>query len=637
MRWMVRWVAILLLCLTPVISWARGGGGCLAEGTRVLTPQGTLAIETLKKGDPVWSVKDGELQRAEVLALTVVQPEEYLEISTSASRLEVTPEHSLMVARGEYRIGDLLKAGDTVYLVQNGKLEAAKVQSVHRIAARRPAYNLLVSPGGTFVTENFVVHNKGCFLPESQVLRTDGTETPISAVKPGDELLAFESEGHMVRTRVREVIQHEVEEYIVLKTEGATLRVTAEHPFYVGRGTYKTVEALKEGDSVFAWDGQWLSKQQIVSWHRVHERVQVFNLQTDQPNTFFAGGIAVHNKGGGCFPQGTKIATPNGSVPIEALGSGDEVLAVHREGRTVRANVKTIFVSRSPVLRIETLEGALFATEGHPVSLGGNRFRQAGEIHVGDRIVKWKGGRLVARRVRGVSSLAGDELVFNLQVDDPNTFIAEGIVVHNKGGGCFPTGTLIRTPWGETSIEKLSQGDPVLAVGPDGRILQTQIEKIFNTRAIVLVIETDRGSLRATTDHPVGLSGGGFVPAGQLRSGQKVLVWKDGNIQSAAVLRISLEGTDQQVYNLSVGWPNTFLASNFVTHNKGGSSSSSRSSSRSSGGSSDIGETIGWILFGFMMLIGIGVIFSFIKQKVKGKSENLYFNNLRFIRLIETI
>jgi len=62
-----------------------------------------------------------------------------------------------------------------------------------------------------------------------------------------------------------------------------------------------------------------------------------------------------------------------------------------------------------------------------------------------------------------------------------------------------------------------------------------------------------------------------------------------------------------------------------VTHNKGGSSSSSRSSSRSGGGSSDIGETIGWILFGFMMLIGIGVIFSFIKRKAKGKSENLDF------------
>ena len=232
----------------------------------------------------------------------------------------------------------------------------SKVQSVHRIAAKRPAYNLLVSPGGTFVTEGLVVHNKGCFLPDSQILRADGTESLISAVKPGDELLAFKPEGRMVRTRVREIIRHEVDEYILLKTDQTTLRVTAEHPFYVGKGTYKTVEALKEGDTVFAWDGRWLSEQRIVSLQRVHERVQVFNLQTDHPNTFFAGRILqfITKEGRGCFPAGTKIATPNGPVAIETLASGDEVLAVDNDGVTVRTTVKIIFISKNPVMKVET-------------------------------------------------------------------------------------------------------------------------------------------------------------------------------------------------------------------------------------------------------------------------------------------
>ncbi len=465
----------------------------------------------------------------------------------------------------------------------------------------------------------------GCFLPESQVLRGDGMESPIGALHPGDELLAFKPEGRMVRTRVRAIIRHEVDEYILLKTDRASLRVTAEHPFYVGRGSYKTVEVLKEGDTVFAWDGQWLTEQRVLSLSKVRERVQVFDLQTDPPNTFFAGGIAVHNKGGGCFPVGTRIATPNGPVPIETLASGDEVLAVNSLGRTVRATVNTIFVSKSPVLRIETNEGAFVVTEEHPVSLGEGRFRQAVEIHPGDRIVKWKDGRLVARRVREVSPPAGDELVFNLQVDDPNTFIAEGMVVHNKGGGCFPAGTPIRTPKGQIRIEKLSPGDSVLAIDPEGRIVHTRVEKIFDTRSLVFVVETACGILRTTTDHPVGLPGGDFVPAGRLLPGQKVLMWKDRGIQSATVIRVAHEEKEQQVYNLSVEWPNTFLASDFATHNKGGGSSHSSSSSHSGG----TGGQISWGTF--LAIMAIVFIFPILmirliaRAKKSGKTANLDF------------
>jgi predicted lipid-binding transport protein (Tim44 family) len=628
MGWMMWWSAVLLLCLSPVISWARGGGGCIAEGMLILTPDGSIAIERLKKGDPVWSVVEGRLRRAEVQALTAVEPEEYLEVSTSGARLEVTAEHLLMVGEGEYRLADRTKKGDTVFETRNGKLETVRVLSVHRVAANRPAYNLLVSPGGTFVTEGIVVHNKGCFLPDSQILRVDGTESTISAIKPGDELLAFKLEGHMVRTRVREILRLKVDEYFLLKTDQATLRVTAEHPFYVGHGTFKTVEALKEGDTVFAWDGQWLAEQRVVSLQKVHDRVDVFNLQTDHPNTFFAGHLAVHNKGGGggCFPSGTKVATPNGSVSIETLISGDQVFAVNNDGRTVRTTVKVLFISKSPVMHVET-SGEVFAvTEEHPVGIGAGKFRQVGELRPGDRILKWKEGRLVTKKVRAISSSAGDELVFNLQVDEPNTFIADGIVVHNKGGGCFPAGTPISTPKGETPIEKLSPGEAVLALDPRGRMVETRVEKIFETRSLVLAVETDKGLLRTTPDHPVGLPGGEFLPAGRLRPGQKILAWNDGGVRSATILRTRMDEREEPVYNLSVGSPNTFLASNFLTHNKGGSSSSSHSSSSGGGSGSSAGD---WFVFVFMGIFVIVFIIVFIAAwkggKGTSKTENLDF------------
>ena len=617
---------LVTILFGPILSWARGGGGCLMEGTQVATPLGPIAIEKLKKGDPVLSFTNGRFHQAKVQDLMAVQPEEYIEISTSGSKLKVTPEHLMMVAQGEYRLAGLLKVGDTVYLLRNGKPDAVRVQSVHRIVPNRPAYNLLVSPGGTFVTEGLVVHNKGCFLPDSRILRADGTESLISDVKPGDELLAFKPEGRLVRTKIREIIRLEVDEYILLKTDQTALRVTPEHPFYIGKGTYKTVEALKEGDVVFAWDGKWLSEQRIVSLQRVHERVQVYNLQNNQPNTFFAGRIAVHNKGGGCFPAGTTVATPVGPVGIETLASGDEVLAVTNDGKTVRATVKNIFVSKNQLMKVETGGGVLVATAEHPISLGEGRFRSAGDLRPGDRIMNWKGGRLVPKTVRKLSLAEDEGLVFNLQVGEPNTFIAQRVVVHNKGGGCFPAGTPIETARGQIPIERLSPKDSVLALSPEGRVVPACVEKIFDTHSLILVVETARGSLRTTLDHPVGLPGGEFLPAGQLREGQKVLVWKEGKIDFATVIKTTREEHEQQVYNLTVGRPNTFVAAGFVTHNKGGSSgSSSRSSSSSGGGGGEIGLIPFLIIFGAIFAIPIVLIISALRGRKSSKSENLDF------------
>ena len=289
-------IAILLL---PALSWARAGGGCLAEGTPVLTPIGPVAIERLRVGDRVWSFQEGRLRESQVLVQTEVVAQEILEISAGGGNLRLTPEHPVMTGPGEYRMANRLKTGDNVFLVRDSLLKSTPIQSLCSITAARQAYNLLVHPGGTFLAGGLIVHNKGCFLPESQILKADGTEIPISSVQPRDKVLAFTAEGRTVHTKVRSIVRTEVDQYVILRTDRVTLRVTEDHPFYVGGGTFKTLEVLKPGDMIMAWDGRSLTEQKIVSLQKVEERVPVFNLQTDRPNTFFAGHIAVHNKGGG--------------------------------------------------------------------------------------------------------------------------------------------------------------------------------------------------------------------------------------------------------------------------------------------------------------------------------------------------
>ena len=144
---------------------------------------------------------------------------------------------------------------------------------------------------------------------------------PISAVQAGEELLAFTPEGQLVRTRVQSVLRRTVDEYVILKTDQQILRVTADHPFYIGDGRFKTLEALRAGDRIIAWDGQSLTGQQIVSIEKVRESTEVFNLQTDYPNTFFVDHLAVHNKGGG-GGGGSSGGSSSHSSSSSSSGSG---------------------------------------------------------------------------------------------------------------------------------------------------------------------------------------------------------------------------------------------------------------------------------------------------------------------------
>ena len=191
---MKRWAvpAVLLIVLftaSPVL--ARGGGGCLAEGTPILTPAGAVAIERLRAGDTVWSLSAGTLEPGTVRAVSEVRADRYLEITAGGETLRLTPEHPVMVGSGEFRVARLLQAGENVYRLRDGRLSAVPIAAVRRIPSRQSAYNLLVMPGGTFLPAGIAVHNKGCFLPESEILKSDGTNQLISAAANRHSLRAL--------------------------------------------------------------------------------------------------------------------------------------------------------------------------------------------------------------------------------------------------------------------------------------------------------------------------------------------------------------------------------------------------------------------------------------------------------------
>ncbi len=441
---MTRYTLLILAAVFAATSpaWARGGGGCFEEGTPILTPAGAVAIEKLAVGDEVLTVTPGGIGRGTVRACTAVTPAEFIELVCPSATLRVTPEHPFQIAPGVFRQAASLQAGDTLWRRDASTLLPERVTSTRRVPADRPAYNLLVSPGGTYLAAGIAVHNKGCFLPDTPVLRADGTQTAIRDIHAGDEVLAFTPAGAIVHARVHGIITHQVNKYFVVATEHALLHVTAEHPFYVGEGTFKTLEALSVGDAIYAYDGQGLTLQHIVSRQRVCEPTTVYNLQTDAPHTFFASGIAVHNKGGGggCFPAGTLILTPTGVKSIESLTVGQTILAVDETRQAVPTCVEAVFVARCELLTVRTSGQTLTTTADHPLLLADTEnglpcFIPAGRLKPGDHIVMWQNDQAVEQAVLGVESQGIEQTVYTLRVGGPHTFIADGFVVHNKGGG----------------------------------------------------------------------------------------------------------------------------------------------------------------------------------------------------------
>lgn len=334
--------AVLLcsLLLSPA-AHARGGGGCVEQGTTILTPSGPVPIEQLKAGDVVLGVDRQAVLPVVVRSVLQVQPEEYYELSVNGRVLRLTAEHPVETGPGVFRMAARLKRGDTVLLHEDGRIASASIKSLARISNSTPAHNLLVSPAGTYLANGIVVHNKGCFLPDTPVRKADGTEVPIAQVRPGDRLLAFTADGTIVPATVNEVIVHDVEEYRIVRTGSMVLKVTAEHPFFVGDGAFKTLEALRPGDRIYAFDGHGLNSQQILSIEAVAAAVRVYNLMTDAPHTFFANGIAVHNKGGGGGSRGGGGFRSSGSRSSSGRGTqgsgdpGDIFVAIWIIGLTV--------------------------------------------------------------------------------------------------------------------------------------------------------------------------------------------------------------------------------------------------------------------------------------------------------------
>ena len=125
-----------------------------------------------------------------------------------------------------------------------------------------------------------------------------------------------------------------------------------------------------------------------------------------------------------CVAEGTRIATPSGPVPVEALRVGDVVVSYDETSHTrTTSTVRGIETAHAEHLQAI---GRLRVTGNHPVYADG-QWVAARDVRSGAELLTPTGS---ARAT--VTAGTAPATVFDIAVGPPHTYFADGVLLHNK-------------------------------------------------------------------------------------------------------------------------------------------------------------------------------------------------------------
>lgn len=320
----------------------------------------------------------------------------------------------------------------------------------------------------------FIVHNAPCFVAGTKVHIEDKGVTNIEDVEVGDKVASYNHGNDTVEYREVLKVQTKENQNIVkyIFENGTELLATPDHPlFVIGKGysSYSPkdtkedsnldVEQILLGDEVLHIDGYGVTITDIIEQEETHT---VYNLdEVDTNNNFFVEDLLAHNRfvPQTCFAAGTQIKMEDGTTKnIEDVIVGDRVIGWDYDNEKEKASDVTAVdhthtvdshrracatLGYKPSLFTVNDTDIAFTPE-HPFltkdgwkSLVPDHNQQPylsnGEpkvLVVGDSILvngEWE-------EIKHIDVLRQDETekVYNITVADVSSYIANGIVVHNK-------------------------------------------------------------------------------------------------------------------------------------------------------------------------------------------------------------
>ena len=135
---------------------------------------------------------------------------------------------------------------------------------------------------------------------------------------------------------------------------------------------------------------------------------------------------------GGCFAAGTLIDIPGGNKPIEEIRVNDIVISFDHYGKLSENKVIQIFEhDEDELVDISFWNGSFKITPNHWVLNESMAFTAIGNLQIDDVLVDRLGYYRPILEIKNI----GKSKVYNFTVENDHTYIANGIRVHNKGGG----------------------------------------------------------------------------------------------------------------------------------------------------------------------------------------------------------
>ncbi len=132
--------------------------------------------------------------------------------------------------------------------------------------------------------------------------------------------------------------------------------------------------------------------------------------------------------GGGCFLAGTPVLMADGTMkPIEKIKRGDRILAFDEQTRTFQKDRVKRF-AKHEVNEYLVVNGHLNITPNQPVYSNG-KWIEMGSLKIGGNLLNSQGN---VESITSIQKVHGKVRVYDLEVNPYHTYIAGGVVVHNK-------------------------------------------------------------------------------------------------------------------------------------------------------------------------------------------------------------
>lgn len=175
-----------------------------------------------------------------------------------------------------------------------------------------------------------------------------------------------------------------------------------------------------------------IGKQTGTNWHGSSEGA--FGASAHKPSRKTGGG----GEGGsnnGCFPAGTRIATPQGEVAIEKLQRGDCIFSYNEKKGVVEVNPILCIkeYSENPIWEIDFQDGSQVRTTPVHSFFSVNEWKMARRISSGESLstFNYQSKSTVIKQVTTSRPTNQTETVYNLIVGNNYSFIANGLLVHS--------------------------------------------------------------------------------------------------------------------------------------------------------------------------------------------------------------